>query len=771
MADDTTVQNTQEVQDNTTAVKLHTEAVSVDTQAQTQNAQAVDNTSKAHKSLSDFISSSSDQLKQLGEYLDKTGIKLEETTKLSEGQKAAFGAISVAVLGAGKAYDSLNNIDTRGLSDFSKQIDAMGDSIKNSPLYQTGLMKAFSLGKTGDEAAAMATSFVKNMAASAAQVTKLENAMLQLNARTGTFAELQQAAGPNWNNVNALAEQQNTIIQQTANVFQLSSARVADFYTELGSVQGAINTTIPATGAMGGSVSGLTAAMLLAKGTGREFSAVVNDMRAAFENYNLKGAPALDFTARMTEISQKFNIPLEAVDKSLLSVANNFGIFGNQADGAARLYNNYLGALEKTGISGPQAIGVVQGMTESVKGLSIAQKAFLSAQTGGPGGLLGGFQIEKELREGKLDQVFDRVRETLGKQFGKIVTLEEASQTQAAAEQFQKQVLLLQKGPLGSIVKDDQTAFRVLEAFKAREQGGPVQDLSKDFLQKSMESGNDLAKQTNTYLGQSVRILEQIRDQSGFANLDELQKSVTAASGAGTAVAPTQATKDLRDILSNQMLSSAQSGSTAAAGAAKSLTQGKVTTELDTRDTDISKSISGLTQIPKGAGAAASAIVSNVANYFKDMSKESAEQAEKRYLEDINRRKEEISKSQNFRASDLESLAKEENMIKAGFAKSENRPTTPTGVVGETPSFKVNELETPSSRLAKQAESVANRAAPQTNAADLLVQSRRHEPNRPDENAKLGEITVHVEGYCIRCKSEMEAKSQRHSVNPASRLP
>ena len=77
------------------------------------------------------------------------------------------------------------------------------------------------------------------------------------------------------------------------------------------------------------------------------------------------------------------------------------------------IMNDYVGALQNTGMTGQHAMEVVKGMTDSIAGMSVAQKAFLSSQTGGPGGLMGAFQIEKDLREGKIDKVFDKVRQTM----------------------------------------------------------------------------------------------------------------------------------------------------------------------------------------------------------------------------------------------------------------------------------------------------------------------------------------------------------------------
>jgi hypothetical protein len=777
MADDTII-TTQEVADQSQAVDQNTQSWDQNTDAQGRAQQAAgrttdttQKTSTAFNDLNKFVSTSSDQLQKLTGYLDAVGIKLDETTKLTQGQQVAFGALSSLLLGASTAFNNLTNIDTRGLNTFSSQIDALGDRIKDSPLYKYGEAVAAQSGKTGQQIAQFATNFVKNMAASADQAVRLENAVIQLSARTGSLSDLQRVAGANFENINAVVEQQNKIIQSAADTFQLTSAQVANYYTELGQIPGAINAVIPGSGKLGDNVSSLNAAMLLAKGSGRDFTSIVNDMKVGFENYNLTTEESLQFTARMTELSTKFKIPLEDVNRSLVNISNSFGIFGKEAEGAARLYNNYLGALQNTGISGPQAVKIVESMTQNLSSLGIAQKAFLSAQTGGPGGLLGGFQIEEQLKSGKIDEVFERVRTTLSKQFGKIVTLEEGAQSQAAAQQLEKQVLLLTQGPLGQLVKSPQEAYRVLEAFRAKDEGGPAPALDKDFLQKTMESGDDLTKQTNTILGGMARDIEKIRDQASFLNLNTIQGVLTAGTGAGQKTPDTEATANLRRRLNDRIRTSNEAGAAGVRNVQGSVIEGRVSESRNTTQTDALKALSGLADIPKDILTAGESVVSHFAQEVANLPKGQADTAKKEYLNQLAQYREDLTK-QNLSSSELsknvEDSFKAENTFKASFAKY-GGGTTSTAIGEASPTFKINEAARPSAALSAQAAAVASSAPIPAANLERVNPARQNVPDHGTGN--LGEITVHVDGFCINCKSRIDGKSQSYSVNPVSKLP
>jgi hypothetical protein len=106
-----------------------------------------------------------------------------------------------------------------------------------------------------------------------------------------------------------------------------------------------------------------------------------------------------------------------------------------------------------------------------VSKLDIAQRTFVSARTGGPGGLQGGYDVALAMREGRMDEVYGKVEETLRDMMGgEIVTLEQAAVDPRAAAQMARQTQMLTTGPL-AIAGSEGEACRVLDAFAKGETG------------------------------------------------------------------------------------------------------------------------------------------------------------------------------------------------------------------------------------------------------------------------------------------------------------
>ena len=103
---------------------------------------------------------------------------------------------------------------------------------------------------------------------------------------------------------------------------------------------------------------------------------------------------------------------------------------------------------------------------------------------------MGAAQIEKMIRSGDIEGVQKKVMDTLKKQFGKIVTLDEATQSEGSAAQRQKQIMLLQQGPLGAMAKTPEDAGRLLDAMakgKVTKEGAG--GLDSKGLTKAIDAG------------------------------------------------------------------------------------------------------------------------------------------------------------------------------------------------------------------------------------------------------------------------------------------
>jgi len=713
---------------------------------------------------------------------------LDSTGSLTKEQTTEFGLLTTAVLGTRRAFDNLSGIDTSYLSTFSNQINELQKTILEDSSLGTMTEKALALGRALNlpvdkvtellkNGAGAVFSYANNLAESADNGLRLQNAYIQLSAATGNLNAIYETAGPNLDNINLLLSQQQKIITDSSTATGLSAEVVSQYYAQLGSVPKALEATTSGIGGTTDKTGLLTSVIREATGTGRSFSDVISDMKGAFRDYNITGEEALKFTSRISEISNNYGIELADVRDALRSTGDQFRMFGNEAEGAAEIYNSYLSALQKTGLSGNAAVDVVRGMVNGIKELGIAQKGFLSAQTGGPGGLLGAFQIEKELRDGKIDKVFDKVRQSLGKQFGSIVTLEEASQSSAAAAQLTKQIQVLRQGALGSFAKDDQSAIRILEAFRARDEGKAVpKELSQTIVQDTAKLGLDIEQKSYSELSRIRSLLEGARGTTNIANLGLLQRSATA--GVGEAIVDDETRSKLRDDLKQNM----NKGTIESGESTFNYSNDLINRSVKDRSGQFAyQTIDSIGKLFDQLSPAIEAPIKEIKSLFESGDNKGAERTYQDYLNKLNQEKEAaLTLSRGAREQQLGQIENDKRNLTLAY-EALNKGA------GDKTNLSINNVETNSANLIKpltnQVISNADkRITAGSNLGDVAVSAASNNKNVvtsgpsyiPEKesvnNGNLGDITVHVEGYCISCGEKMKNNAQSYAVNVGQRI-
>lgn len=685
------------------------------------------------------------------------GVSINTTKTLTGQQTTQFGLLTTAILGTRRSFDSLNNIDTSSLSGFTDQIKYMVETLGDTKSGIGQLINIFQIPKgVVDQGVGAVKSFALSLAQSADNALRLQNAYIQLSAKTGNLSEVFDTAGPKLTHLNALLERQTAMMSNSIKATGLAPEVIQKYYSELGSIPKALEETVISSGSADKNVSMLTATIKTAMGTGRSYTDVIDDMKLAFKDYNITGEKALEFSTRMSEISNKFGINLDVVRDSLRSTANTFKMFGNEAEASARILNQYVGALKSTGISGDAAVEVVTSMTGALGGLNIAQKSFLSAQTGGPGGLMGAFQIEKMMREGKMDEVFEKVREQMQKQFGSIVSLDDASRSQAGAAQLTRQMMILKQGPLGQFAKTDQEAIRILEGFKAKQEGRSTpSDLSGRIVQESMSKGTLIQEKSYTELSKIRGTLESMRGTTDISNLGFMQSAFTAS--AGTPLSNlSEAQEKSRTGLTSFMSGTANTGGKQASDYAAMIANKTPVEQTGRRAVEaINEFQKMFTTIPLTMRAPLDALKAAIES-DKTMNIESEL---KELKAEIDKAKEEAAKKpKEEQAKALATIKQQENILKSasqyylsstGIADVVS-PIAPGAKVGVTASRTAGTMSTTAASAARATAAASTTASSTTNAA-----------------TSNGDITVHVTGYCIKCKNEIDGGQQAASLNPA----
>ena len=478
---------------------------------------------------------------------------LDELGNLAAEHVTAFNNLGATVIKARGAFDGFSSIDTSGINTFSAHFKELKEMLSVGGDVAIDAMEALKqklagmgvapelITKAAAKGSAAFIGFAENMFASADRALASQSAFLQLSASTGNLGTVFNKTGDNLEGLTALMDMQNNMSKASGRATGSTAEQMTNYYMALGKIPGALQSVVSSGTGAGGTMSMLTATIKLAHGTGRAYTDVVKDLHSAFKDYNLVGEDALKFTARMSEVSNKFHIELDDVRTNLMGATSAFknmtdagAAAGKMTESMSSIMNNYVGRLMDAGATGAHATEMVNTYANAMAGLTIAQKSFISTQTGGPGGLMGGFKIEKLIKEGKTDEVQKLVQQTMEKQLGKIVTLDEAGKSQAAASQFEKQVLMLKQGPLGSMVKTDQDAYKMLDAMKAGKEGrkstfDPGGGLKADGLQSAMGKGTSLEERSTSLISDITNDVSAIRARLESTSLNAMQGLFTAA--------------------------------------------------------------------------------------------------------------------------------------------------------------------------------------------------------------------------------------------------
>jgi len=438
---------------------------------------------------------------------------MSNTVEISEKQIRTIENLSLLISKVTERFTSLPNAGKEAFKGYSGDIEVFADRLGIADNSAIKLLQ--SQAKLADNA------------------MRLQVGYIGLASSTGDLGKVFQSAGKNLENMGALVEAQGQSLLATSQATGVSISEVEKYYGSLGKVPGAMNAVVRSSADGRETTNMLTAAIKAAHGTGQSFETVLGDISKAYETYGLKGEDALIFSTRMYDVSDKLGAKLETVRKELGNVAAAFGgvvdtgtAANRMAEGAAEIMSRYSAALKDTGISADRAAGIAANFEVQLKSLGVAERAFLSQQAGGPGGLMGAAQVQTMLREGKIEDVEKMVRTALERQFGgKISTLQEAGQSQLAADINQKQVQILMGGAFGQLAKTEDEANRLLESFKSGGLSKKAQlPRPEETVTEAMTRGEQIEKQTTTDFTELRNFFEESDFKAAMTSLKMLQR-------------------------------------------------------------------------------------------------------------------------------------------------------------------------------------------------------------------------------------------------------
>lgn len=484
----------------------------------------------------DALSSLSLSAGESQESLNKLGISADSLKNTFLGLGTVIGSSDV-FKGLSKNLDQ-GQVSFTGYSEkllelksrFGNTKSTIQDLIGVVPGLGVALEKA-SGGKLGSmlgQSAASGIALLQRFAEKADSARKAETAFMQIAAASGQLGKAFTGAAVDSTKLQTGLLQMASLTQNLAITTGLLPEKLAEMAAMFGkTIPGALDQTIVAAGG----INNFDAALRLAAGSGRSFNDILDDLKTAYDELGLSGEKALKFTALISETSNSLGIRLTDVESTLKTVATNFRYIGDNTEAATRAMARFVPALRETGLSAKASSDLVAGMINNVKNLEIGTKAFISARSGGPGGLQGAFQIEKLMREGKMDEVMKMVEGTLKKQIGgKIVSLQEASQSPELAAQRFKQQAMLKSGAFGGLAKNDEEASRILDAMAtgasfSKETGNIIKS-GQDAMAEQISRGNSIQERNASALDASIVFLDRIATASDIQAMNIVKKEI-----------------------------------------------------------------------------------------------------------------------------------------------------------------------------------------------------------------------------------------------------
>ncbi|CAB4196497.1 hypothetical protein UFOVP1290_17 [uncultured Caudovirales phage] len=692
----------------------------------------------------------------MNDAMKSAGISLGSIGKVSQDQATVFSALGISIIGAREAYTNLANVDTKGANTFGKQFTELRDIINN--LGPTSVAGKAALSSIMDGLVSMGApadktkealkagpnilmSYAEQMFKAADNQIRLNTATVQFAAQTGSLSELLKVAGDKFENINAVASKQADMFTRVEHATKKTQAEIHSYYDILGTIPGALNSLITSSGNAADSTDVLTAAIKLADGTGQKVPDVLNDMKVGFENYGLSADSAAKFNLRFTEISDNLGVHIKDVRGALYEATASLQGYaragedaGKMTEGVASIINKYSEALKSAGVPGKQSIEIAKGLTAQLGQLDAAQKAFLSAQTGGPGGFKGMFQLEEEIRT-RPEAAMERIRKEMMKETGPIVSAEEARKDEGAAQRRFAQRQFIQEGPMGKLAKNEQDADRMLDALNKLQKGEDVgKDLSSTILNDSINRGTSWEEKTATGINEVVGHVDALHRIADRGALNVMQPAFTAAGdGVMTPEQRKNVTRIREGMRSGATITETDAGKTYA-GTVKS---GKL---IDDFGKKAVSEMQAAYKLMENMGPALKAPVEAVSRLMQSSGKMKPEEQyhQIRNLEESrDRLKAEMSRAPLDKKQNIqEAIQHETAAIEAAKKSLANR-----------------NHESPGAKVGAAAGNASN-VKPTSESAEAKTKHEQHSDS----------VNISVTGFCVKCKGEMELSHQK--VNP-----
>jgi len=354
-------------------------------------------------------------------------------------------------------------------------------------------------------------------------------------------------------------------VQKITAQFFIAGEEQQKFIESTRMVPGGLDAVTTAVKGVGGGVTQMAQIMLVGRGASLTFAETSRIMTEQYQKFGqIMDKDAVESVVKFAEASKATGVPIGIAVSQIQAASQPLAIFGTKITEAQSIWTTFTKSLK--GIAPEEVGSLTRQITSNIATMSLGAQGFVAQMSGmvhGVTALGGALRMELAMREpGGMERNLERVMQTISRMGGgRIITLQEASQTPALEMQFQLQrqmvgqMLGVQQGPQQS---------RVLEVLQNMEKGGAsgaeatknVQELMADGQKAQSASTTAMEKtamgitRTNSFLHEIVgleqtagRELAQIGRALGTAGVgmrpreSDVARATLAGMRAGPAVA------------------------------------------------------------------------------------------------------------------------------------------------------------------------------------------------------------------------------------------
>lgn len=507
--------------------ELDTESIEAATAALQSNANAAQLTASAHETLTNSVRIGTTAFGQLQERTAGATVNLSGVLQGIQGIVNTTADLDIFSRALNLGADALNRLGADGIA---VSATLAGVLPVNTALFgemgAAGKKAGFDIAEGFNRAVPIlqklpgireAVPHFQRLFDTASQAQALELGLIRAATATGNLNKLTRELDGDFRNLENATARYTASINAVADASGVLPSQISPYANILANIPDALNTTISAQTNFTTELSMLNATFKVSTALGLDHTEMQKQLTDAWKTLDLRGQDALETIARIGLAAQDLNLPMDTVRERVFQTANAFKLWGDQTGAAIDVLSGVRGALEDSGI-GPAAIDEVVGsMMQGIKNLDVAQKAFISGATGGPGGLFGAFDIDRMLREeGGAADVINKVMEAMQNQFGgPVVTHEDVMRTPALAGEFFKQITFLKD--VAGIAGSDIEAQRILEVMKRGGVGAEELELARtpeDALRTAVETGTEIQQ---SQMNQVISLLANIEKAQSVA--------------------------------------------------------------------------------------------------------------------------------------------------------------------------------------------------------------------------------------------------------------